>query len=279
MKKSLIALMIVCCSTAFANAQECFCTRTVLNRDLSGKATARIGFNSVLLANNQGISPEVNSPVVFALNDLAISREATCQLEARISIYDDLERREVYTLTTSSRPEFTFVFPNSDRTYSVQISNTYRMPHNPDIDPGLMAIVQGRCVQSINFKVRPTPRRCDCVIENGINTLVVYGGVSYKGEVLGQKNYDLRLYIVNKSGCNLAIESMGLSNGVVAPKITISPRGDTVPYEATISPSKWPSIITEGKTQMVNIVVRYSFNGYPACSQSFLAQYSDLTKK
>lgn len=273
MKTTAIAFLALCFSTTMVNAQRCGCF-TDENASLnylhaSGKTTATINFNVINLANGIEISPEAEKQVWFKFaNTPAI--KPTCKNVYLIAVYDETDRRYVHEQSSETSPQFSYSFPRSDRAYRVTLKVT--AVSRAVVDPGL--IRDQVCYRETVVNVRPKPRQCDCVAENGINSLLVAGSVSSRKSLIpGQNAYVLNTNVYNKSKCSLAVESFTLMDAVLSPALNIGLSGEA-PFQAQFETDKAIVPRVEGKFRSVSIGVKYSLNG-KTCRQDFVLQFSD----
>ncbi|NBA86852.1 hypothetical protein GVN16_13845 [Emticicia sp. CRIBPO] len=273
MKTTVIVFLALCFSTTMVNAQRCGCftdeNAPVNYLHASGKTTATINFNVINLANGIEISPEAEREVWFKFVNTP-NLKPTCKNVYLISVYDQTDRRYVHEQSSETAPQFSYAFPRSDRAYRVTLKVT--AVSRTDIDPGL--IRDQVCYRETVINVRPKPRQCDCVAENGINSILVAGSVSVRKSLIqGQNAYVLNTNVYNKSKCSLAVESITLMDAVLNPALAIGLRGEA-PFQAQFETDKPIVPKVEGKFRSVSIGVKYSLNG-KTCRQDFVMQFSD----
>lgn len=245
----------------------------------SGRTTATINFNVMVLSHGIEIMPEINQPVVFKFVDTP-SVKPSCKNSYHIEVYDETERRVIYAFASASPDNLPYSFPKSDRAYTVKlrVQASSRTP----IDPGLIA--NQVCYREMVVIVRPKSKPCDCIINNGKNTLVATGSISYRGlqGLSNQHQYSADIYFVNKSDCILKIESITIGKAMgsgVNPDIKLATNDGSreARFQGTLTSPTLVSTFKEGM-MLVNVTIKYNLDGKP-CSQNFVMAFTDSNGK
>lgn len=155
-KYSIISILCLVASWSMAQQQVCGCyTETNVSESYlyqTGRISAAYGKVNIPLTHGSEIKPEAGSTIVFKFNTTPNVRPS-CKKMVYIDIYDEKERRNIYSLQIADRLEASYTFPLSDRTYTVTLAVSAVSTATDDV--GLHTSSNRDCAKRISIFVRP----------------------------------------------------------------------------------------------------------------------------
>jgi len=233
-----------------ADSRNCNCFVKPVSADFMLASKVVYGSIGVVLNRNDELKPKESQPVKFILPKL--ESKQSCGSVYRIYITDELNN--TVHESEDSYNEFTYAFKDCSKTYTVKLTALSKSPAGGD----------GNCSRSITFRVKPqcNTASCNCAAngKTGISAdLNLDGKVICLTPTDRLRRYTIQYKIVNKTNCNLRIESitvLGTSLGSSADPVTAKAMsasfnmGFSTPL-ATVAPA-------DGK---ISASIKYSLNG------------------
>jgi hypothetical protein len=233
------------------DSRVCNCFSQTVSPDFMLGAKAVYGNVGVMLSRNALVKPNENVPVKFVIPRLPIKQG--CGGIYSIYIADE-SGNKVYE-TEDSFNEFTYTFTDCSKTYTVQLMAMAKSPAGND----------GNCTRRITVSVKPqcNTATCNCDPVPGKTTTTsinfnIEGKLLCQAPTASQRRYVLQYAFVNKTNCNLVIESVTvLDETVASTPVTIAAKARSTSYNTgfTTPLSKIPP--TGGS---VLVSVRYRLN-------------------
>lgn len=238
------------------DSKVCNCFTGPVSADFMLGCKAFYGTVGVTLNRNDIVKPNENVPVKFLIPRLPVKQGCG----GVYSIYiTDASGNKIFD-REDSHNEFYYTFTECNKTYSVQLIATANST----------AGIEGNCTRRINFTVKPLCNtascNCDPVSSKPLGTSINFnltGKVTCLAPTERQRRYTLQYAFVNKTGCNLIIESITvLGETIGSSSITIPAMGRSPSFNSGFTtPLTQP--VPAGSS--VNISVRYKLNNKP-CS-------------
>jgi hypothetical protein len=217
------------------------------------------------LSSSRDFTPPVNVPVKFVIPKLPIRK--TCGAEYKIGVKEMATGRVVYE-NEDSFNEFSYTFTDCTKTYELILLASAKKP----------GALEGNCSRSIRVTVKP---QCNTAVCNCDPVKPRPTGYSSNFNVEGKvlclsptdrlRRYSIQYSFVNKSNCNLVIESVTiLGQSLGSNSVTIPAGGRSANFNMGFSTPLTQAPPAEGS---VNILVQYKLND-KSCSTTIKMPYT-----
>lgn len=233
-----------------ADSRVCNCFTQAVASDFLRSTRAVYGRIGLVLSAGMEIKPAQAEPVRFTLP--VLPSKATCRSWYTIYVTDSLGAK-VHEQTGNSNI-LDYTFPSCGQRYEVTLMAYSRSEAGSD----------GNCSRRLRFSVRPvcSTVSCECGLQKEKATVSADFTLSGKLECLspigGQRRYNLRLDIINKSDCVLNIQSITVHGQTISvPAYNTAPRTETRGVNLGFTTQKTQSPPADAK---VNLVIRYTLN-------------------
>lgn len=239
-----------------ANAQSpdsrnCNCFTGPVSADFMLATKAIYGSLGIVLRRNDLLKPSESQLVKFVIPRLTAKKG--CGAVYRIYITD--ESNNLVHETEDSYNEFTYAFNKCSKTYTVKLMASGISPAGGD----------GNCSRSISFRVKPQCNTTSCNCYSDDRNAGGSGDLNVDGKVICLtpsdrfRRYSFQYKIINKTDCNLRIESISMiGNSLGSSTEPILPKSTSVSFNMGFTTALTTASPSGGK---VGVTVRYSLNG------------------
>lgn len=236
-----------------ADSKICSCYSQAVSSDIMNGTKAIYGRIGVLLTRDLLLTPNESQAIKFIVPTLPLKVGCTPSYTMYVA---DERGAKVYELTKQTN-EFSYTFPDCNKTYEVRLLATAKTTTGS----------AGNCTRSVFIKVKPVCNTtvCECFMQEGSKPQAAFGDFNLTGSLdclalqNNQRRYVLRFGIINKTNCILNIESITVHGQTIS-----VPAFNTAPFAQTQGVSlgfSTPMNMAPPADSKVNALVRYSLNG------------------
>lgn len=238
--------------TQSPDSRICNCFSSTVSPDFMLATKAIYGTVGITINRNDEVKPNQSQQVKFVIPKLPIKQGCG-------GVYKILIRNETGATvfeTEDSHNEFTYSFPDCNKTYSVTLMATAKASSGSG----------GNCSRTLNFTVIPQCNTavCNCDSQPASGK---FSGTSINMNVEGKlscgivtatrRSYALEYKVTNKTNCRMTIESISVLEETINGNTVIVAKGSSIKFNTGISTALSKAAPTGNN---IIITVRYKLN-------------------